>query len=274
MKFACRTMKHTILLAVALTAGTAMAQHAGDKSLSFDRYSWVTTHNAFTSNGLLPNQSQTIEEQLTAGVRAFMLDLHHDDGRVRLCHGRCRGSSSVPFAEFANTTLLPFLETSPDSIVTLQLEDFTDRDQLLSELELAPGLVGKTFDPYSWSTDEWPAYDEIVRRGQRILIFSLNREQSGKRGFHGGELLEPRNHLALARLPVPQPLGRSAAAVAERDRQQARLAPALHDEPVPRDSRGIARAEGQCTPGPAGPLRELLPTRGGSQAELRRRRFP
>ncbi|MGE7137377.1 hypothetical protein ACQKIE_07070 [Luteibacter sp. NPDC031894] len=179
MKLTRHITRASALLAIAILTQTAMAKDADDKTLPFDRYSWVTTHNAFTSNGLFPNQSQTIAEQLDAGVRAFMLDLHPDDGRVRLCHNRCRGSSSEPFADFVNATLLPFLERSPDSIVTLHLEDFTDRDELLAELELAPALVGKTFDPYSWSTEAWPAYDEIVRRGQRILIFSLNRDQSG-----------------------------------------------------------------------------------------------
>ncbi|HEY4145152.1 hypothetical protein [Pinirhizobacter sp.] len=171
-------MNRRYIAALALCSGTALAGTPEDTGLPFDRYSWVTTHNAFTSNGLIPNQSQTIDEQLAGGVRGLMLDLHYDQGRVRLCHKTCRGQSRT-FADFANTTLLPFLEKEPDAIVTLHLEDFTSRTQLMAELEKAPGLVGKTFDPYSWTSSGWPTYEAIVRSGQRILIFSLTTDNSG-----------------------------------------------------------------------------------------------
>lgn len=155
-----------------------MADTPTDMGRTFDSYSWVTTHNAFTSNGLIPNQSQTIERQLAEGVRGFMLDLHNDEGRVRLCHNTCVGTSRT-FADLVNDTLLPFLERDPHAILTLHLEDFTDVDRLVAELDRAPGLVGKTFDPDAWTTEAWPTYADIVESGQRILIFSLNRGHSG-----------------------------------------------------------------------------------------------
>lgn len=173
-------------LAFAATADTARAQTPLSTDLPFDRYTWVTTHNAFTSNGLIPNQSQTIEQQLREGVRAFMLDLHEHDGRVRLCHGRCTGSSSMPLADLFNETLLPFLERTPDAILTLQLDDFTERGPLIAELDRVPRLAPMTFDPYSWTTPTWPTYADMVKRGQRILIFSLNRDQSGALMTRGG----------------------------------------------------------------------------------------
>lgn len=171
-------MNRRYLAALAMFAGTALAGTPEDTSLPFDRYAWVTTHNSFTSNGFIPNQHQTIDEQLAGGVRGLMLDLHQNQGRVRLCHNACRGQSRT-FADFVNTTLLPFLEKEPDAIVTLQLDDFTSRTQLQAELERAPGLVGKTFDPYSWAAAGWPTYEAIVRSGQRILIFDLATDNSG-----------------------------------------------------------------------------------------------
>ncbi|NID06174.1 hypothetical protein HBF26_14870 [Luteibacter jiangsuensis] len=174
------------LLAVAWLADTASAQAPISRDLPFDRYTWVTTHNAFTSNGLAPNQSQTIAQQLEEGVRAFMLDLHYYDKRVRLCHNRCTGPSSVPLADLLNETIRPFLEQHPDAILTLHLDDFTERQQLVAELDRAPFLGDATFDPYSWSTPTWPTYADMVKRGQRVLIFSLNRENSDSLMTRGG----------------------------------------------------------------------------------------
>lgn len=171
-------MKLRFIAALAMFAGTALAHPPEDTGLPFDRYTWVTTHNAFTAGGFLPNQGQTIDKQLAAGVRGLMLDLHPYKGRVHLCHGAC-SAWSEPFADLINDVLLPFLEEHPDEILTLHLEDYTSRAELAAELERAPGLVGKTFDPYAWPTPEWPTYDEMLARGQRILIFDLERGNSG-----------------------------------------------------------------------------------------------
>jgi chitinase len=177
-----QAIQRIALLALAVAANTALGSTAAgipaDMGRPFDRYSWVTSHNAFTSNGTIPNQSQTIDRQLTEGVRGLMLDLYYDQGRVRLCHRTCLGDSQT-FADLVNKTLLPFLEREPKAIVSLHLEDFTSRRQLLAELERTPGLVGRTFDPYAWSTPAWPTYAEMVSSGQRILIFSLNPDNSG-----------------------------------------------------------------------------------------------
>lgn len=165
-------------LALACMAMPILADTPTDMSRTFDQYSWVTTHNAFTSNGVIPNQSQTIDRQLAEGIRSLMLDLHPDEGRVRLCHSTCTGTPQ-PFADLINHTLLPFLERDPNAVVSLHLEDFTDAGQLIAELDRAPGLAGKTFNPEAWSTPAWPTYADIVASGQRILIFSLNSDHSG-----------------------------------------------------------------------------------------------
>jgi hypothetical protein len=161
------------------TSPAAMANTPDDMSRPFDRYTWVTTHNAFTSNGTFPNQSQTIAEQLNSGVRGLMLDLHFSNGRVRLCHNVCRSLGTQAFADLLNETILPFLDAHPDAILTLQLEDFTTLRQLATELEMAPGLAGTTFDPDSWDTRGWPTYQQMLDRGQRVLIFSLNETNTG-----------------------------------------------------------------------------------------------
>lgn len=173
-----RYVRLAALVGAALLPATSRADTPEDTSLPFDRYAWVTTHNAFTSNGRFPNQSQTVAEQLDAGVRALMLDLHDDGDRVALCHGTCTATPET-FADLANASLLPFLEAHPDAVIALHLEDFTADGRLAEEFARVPGLAARTFDPASWESPGWPTYQAIVDSGQRILIFTLNNAHSG-----------------------------------------------------------------------------------------------
>ncbi|GMP38323.1 hypothetical protein CsSME_00009612 [Camellia sinensis var. sinensis] len=72
------------------------------KGLPFNRYSWLTTHNAFARLGersetgaviLSPkNQQDTITDQLNNGVRGLMLDMYDFENDIWLCHsygGNC-----------------------------------------------------------------------------------------------------------------------------------------------------------------------------------------
>lgn len=165
-----------LLLAV---AAPAPARTPDDMERPFDQYSWVTTHNAFTSNGLIPNQSQTIDVQLAEGVRGLMLDLHFSQGRVRLCHKVCTGEDSATLADLLNDSILPFLDKDTEAIVSLHLEDTTTFEQLSDELALVPRLAGRTFDPQAWETPSWPTYRQLRDSGERLLIFSLSETNTG-----------------------------------------------------------------------------------------------
>ncbi|HVI56521.1 MAG TPA: hypothetical protein VM621_15865 [Luteibacter sp.] len=180
------TSRHAALCFLLAIAMPTQARTPDDMERPFDHYSWVTAHNAFTSNGLVPNQTQTIETQLAEGVRGLMLDLHYSQGRVRLCHRICNSEGSVAFADLLNDTILPFLDSAPDAIVSLHLEDETTSAQLALELEKAPGLSGRTFDPQQWSTPAWPTYRQLRDSGQRLLIFSLNEGNTGDFPTGGG----------------------------------------------------------------------------------------
>ena len=181
-------LPHVVAFCFAVVvAPITQADTPDDTSRTFDRYSWVTTHNAFTSNGAFPNQDQTIDEQLASGVRSFMIDLHTYGDRVALCHNACV-RTPVPFADLVNDTLLPFLARDPKAVISLHLEDFTSADDLVAELDKAPGLAGMTFDPGAWKTPGWPTYQAIVASGQRILVFTLNNANSGAIKTEAGEL--------------------------------------------------------------------------------------
>ena len=69
----------------------AWAQCNGDLSLCDKRYDqvvYVTTHNAFNYSGPFqaPNQTYPVSQQLQDGVRAFMLDVHDNNGVPTLFH--------------------------------------------------------------------------------------------------------------------------------------------------------------------------------------------
>lgn len=170
-------MRKTALILASLMTTPAFTTERLDMNQPFDSYTWVTAHNAWNMS-FPANQDIDIAGQLADGVRGFMLDLHAARGRVRLCHKACLGGG-MPFADLLNETLLPYLERHPDVVVTLQLEDFGSVTELSDELSRAPGLAGLTFDPSSWDTDGWPTYGEMVARGQRVVVFSLNRDNSG-----------------------------------------------------------------------------------------------
>lgn len=173
------TSRYAALCLLLTMAAPAGARTPDDMERPFDQYSWVTTHNAFTSNGLIPNQSQTIDVQLAEGVRGLMLDLYFSQGRVRLCHKVCTGDDSATFADLLNDTILPFLDKDTDAIVSLHLEDTTTFEQLSTELALAPELAGRTFDPRTWNTPSWPTYRQLRDSGQRLLIFNLGESNTG-----------------------------------------------------------------------------------------------
>lgn len=171
--------RYATLCLLLAAAAPALGRTPDDIDRPFDKYSWVTTHNAFTSNGKIPNQKQTIATQLSRGVRGLMLDLHYAQGRVMLCHNVCSKKGTVAFASLLNDTLLPFMDSHPDAIVSLHLEDETTAAQLSAELAMAPGLAGRTFDPDTWNTETWPTYRQLLERNQRLLIFSLNERNTG-----------------------------------------------------------------------------------------------
>ncbi|BDU18823.1 hypothetical protein [Dyella sp. GSA-30] len=147
--------------------------------LPFDRYTWLTTHNAFNYGFTpVPNQTYRIPEQLRDGVRGLMLDFVQSRGRIYLCHSVCLSGELTLEATF-NEQIMPFLRTHPDAILTLHVEDGASRSMLHTALNGVPGLASMTFDPQTWDTPDWPTPRQMIGAGQRLLIFNLNSDNSG-----------------------------------------------------------------------------------------------
>ncbi|HEX7815560.1 hypothetical protein [Dyella sp.] len=154
--------------------------------LPFNQYSWVAAHNAFNRNLTpVPNQSLTMAAQLQAGVRGLMLDLVQSGNEVRLCHSVCLGGEER-LENALKDTIMPFLASNSDAVVTLLVEGEVPRAMLHTSFNRVPGLANATFKPGSWNTSQWPTLRQMKESGQRLLIFHLNSSMAGDYELNSG----------------------------------------------------------------------------------------
>ncbi|MCX4625563.1 PI-PLC domain-containing protein [Streptomyces sp. NBC_01443] len=197
--------------AVSVSPGTRAAEAAaarwGDRRL--DEAAFLTTHNAFTnyddSRWSSVNQAESVRAQLDNGVRGLSLDTHWYErstwlcvisfgsdcypSDVYLCHGDCKtfagATYALPRQSFQGTmqTVVDFLASHPQEVVTVFLEDYVGADQLGQSLGRVRGLPELLFRPDDWGVRQngWPKVADLVTAGKRLLIFSdrSDREHLG-----------------------------------------------------------------------------------------------
>jgi len=167
------------IMSLGVAATNTPAPYIDTLDQPFDRYTWLTTHNAFNYGFTpVPNQTRHIPTQLNDGVRGLMLDFVESRGRVYLCHSICLFGELTLEATF-NEQIMPFLRNDPRAILTLHVEDYASRSALHKALNSVPGLARITFDPQTWNTPDWPTPQQMIGAGQRLLIFNLNNDNSG-----------------------------------------------------------------------------------------------
>ncbi|MEU8678747.1 FG-GAP-like repeat-containing protein [Streptomyces sp. NPDC048560] len=185
----------------------APAKQAMPSDPTFDQRTFLTAHNAFYNQddadgaAPTPSQSHSIREQLANGVRGLMLDGHHRNGRVRMCHisgsmdGLCLPTGQTMSEVF--TVIAEFMKAPGNEreIVTVFLEDYTTYDELDAEVgdDLKPGgqLEGLVFNPTAatipgWTSDVawdvkergWPRVSEMVAKNKRLVLFSDKSDKS------------------------------------------------------------------------------------------------
>ncbi|MGW2207525.1 PI-PLC domain-containing protein [Streptomyces sp. NPDC001774] len=189
---------------------TAAVERWGERRL--DQASFLTTHNAFANYGdarwAAPNQEESIQGQLDSGVRGLMLDTHWQEyqrGRcilslgsdcypsdVYLCHGKCANIGAVPGITYAlprqsfhgtMQTVVNFLNSHPQEVVTIFLEDYVDTDQFAQSLGKVSGLSELVFRPDAWGVRDhgWPKVADMVAANKRLLMIGnkSDREHLG-----------------------------------------------------------------------------------------------
>jgi hypothetical protein len=142
----------------------------------FNEVRFLTTHNAFNYalrgkqkkygpwTYLFPNQNRPIQNQLNAGVRALMIDLHLDKNEVVLCHGgKACDLIGKDLAVKVFTNIRVFLESHPYEIVTLILESYIPTLKLTEVLNES-GL--SAFLHCQPKGSPWPTLGEMVAHPQ------------------------------------------------------------------------------------------------------------
>jgi len=138
---------------------------------TYDDVAYLTTHNAFndaTDGFLLPNQNNTITQQLNDGVRALMIDVYDVNGVATVYHG---------FSYLGNAPLTDkldeikaFLYNNPQEIVTLILENYASPALVETALSQS-GLLSYLFVKDT-TTILWPTLQQMINSGKRLVIFS------------------------------------------------------------------------------------------------------
>lgn len=168
------------------------------RGLPFNRYSWLTTHNAFARLGersetgaviLSPkNQQDTITDQLNNGVRGLMLDMYDFENDIWLCHsygGNCYNYTAFQPAINVLKEIQVFLEANPSEIVTIMIEDYVASPKGLTKVFDAAGLR-KFWFPVSRmpkNGENWPTVDDMVRQNQRLVVFTSKSSKEASEGI-------------------------------------------------------------------------------------------
>ncbi|CAO2830906.1 unnamed protein product [Amaranthus hypochondriacus] len=178
------------------------------KGLAFNKYSWLTSHNAFAMSGstksatgsflLAPtNQEDSVTSQLRNGVRGLMLDMYDFQNNIWLCHsfgGKCFNFTAFQPAINVLKEIEAFLRGNPTEIVTIFIEDYVTSPMGLTKVFNAAGLNKYMFPLSRMPTNgsDWPTVDDMVQKNQRLVVFSSmkSKEASEKIAFQWKYVVE------------------------------------------------------------------------------------
>ncbi|XP_061355154.1 PI-PLC X domain-containing protein At5g67130-like isoform X2 [Gastrolobium bilobum] len=169
-----------------------------NNSLPFNKYAFLTTHNAFAIDGepshtgvprvTITNQEDNITQQLNNGVRSLMLDTYDFDGDVWLCHsygGQCYDYTAFEPAIDTLKEIEAFLSANPKEIVTLILEDYVEKPKGLTKVFTDAGLMKFWFPITKMPKNggDWPFVSDMVAKNQRLLVFTSVRSKEKSEGI-------------------------------------------------------------------------------------------
>ncbi len=151
---------------------------------SYADVAYATAHNAMSSatDGWIgPNQQWDVPAQLTAGVRALMLDTYRagdlnafgnpevpgvDPDTGYLCHALCV-LGSQPLADGLGE-IADFLDANPGEVVSIIIETYLDNGLTHAGFETA-GLLDDVY--VHLGATPWPTLGELVDAGTRLVVF-------------------------------------------------------------------------------------------------------
>ncbi|MFE9682273.1 RICIN domain-containing protein [Streptomyces sp. NPDC006285] len=151
---------------------------------TLDQVTFLTSHNAYANGvdggfappfvNLVPNQSRGINQQLSDGVRGFMLDIHQTPDGAILCHNSCTLVSRPVALNVDIQRMVDFLRQNPNEIITVFLEDYVDPGVLRDELARVNGLSDVLYRPdrSGVRANGWPRIADLVAANDRLLLFT------------------------------------------------------------------------------------------------------
>ena len=168
----------------------AFPAYISNYNKSFNQYTWLVSHNAFSNDTVFSNQyGKSIETQLYLGVRGLMLDLYDHNGSIYLCHKTCIFGDNGSFVNEMNQTIIPFLKNNPSAVLTIFLEDHSSRENLNIALNQIHELGKFTFNPQKWQGySNWPTLNEMIDKNQRLIFISESEKNSGYYETDSGEV--------------------------------------------------------------------------------------
>ncbi|KAJ6371196.1 hypothetical protein OIU77_001657 [Salix suchowensis] len=158
-----------------------MHQKLNNNSLPFNKYAFLTTHNAYAIDGYpshtgvpritLTNQEDSITEQLNNGARALMLDTYDFRGD---------GPAIDSLKEIE-----AFLSANPSAIVTLILEDYVRAPNGLTKVFTDAGLMKYRFPVTKMPRNghDWPLVSDMIQNNQRLLVFTSVQSKEASEGI-------------------------------------------------------------------------------------------
>ncbi|XP_059451812.1 PI-PLC X domain-containing protein At5g67130-like isoform X2 [Corylus avellana] len=167
-------------------------------SLPFNKYAFLTTHNAYAIEGepshtgvpriTFTNQEDNVTQQLNNGVRGLMLDTYDFEGDVWLCHssgGKCYDHTAFEPAIGTLKEIEAFLSANPAEIVTVILEDYVQAPNGLTKVFTDAGLMKFWFPVTNMpkNGEDWPLVTDMVANNQRLLVFTSIRSKEQSEGI-------------------------------------------------------------------------------------------
>ncbi|KAJ2781285.1 hypothetical protein H4R18_002963 [Coemansia javaensis] len=175
-------MRGTVLGAWALLVATAAGQTCNGYSelcgRAFNQVAYVTTHNSYaTGDNIAANQNKSIRQQLDAGVRGFMLDLHKlssgSSSEPYLCHTSCTLLNGGKLVD-ALRDFKTYLDRNGGEVVTIYIENA----EPFGAAGMAQPFRDAGLDKYAYVPAQgagggaWPTLGEMVGSGKRLVVFA------------------------------------------------------------------------------------------------------
>lgn len=168
-----------------------------NRDIPINEIGWLCTHNAFNSNAEIgataestggTNQNHSIDDQLTDGVRAFMIDVHNFHTAPRVCH-----AVANPYEDLCDL-LIKFKswltdEKNKKEIIILMMEVAKDVPaEWIKDTFEGQGPITRSADynlkdllyTHPSASHPWPTINTLVKDGKRVIVFRQTDEGQGQ----------------------------------------------------------------------------------------------